>query len=910
MQYLFNKKTFLGFVGILLVISLLAYPGGTNKVVAEGGNNSYIPVVNQAKAKVASADTVYFGQNATWKYYDKGKVPGSGWNLPGFNDGSWAAKSAPLGYGNSIIRTTVSYGSSSSNKYPTTYFRKTFSFSNASSVSALYADLLLDDGAVVFLNGKEVARLNMPSGSVGYSTYSSGCASSGTKPLTVQLNKSALVSGNNTLAVEVHQCSANSSDLIFSLSLHGSTGASAPAPTATKPPATPTSVPTAVPTAIPTTKPTAQPPINVNAVDTVVFGTNATWKYFDKGSLPGSGWNLPGFNDGSWAGKSAPLGYGLSGLRMTVSYGSNASQKYPTTYFRKTFSLSNTSSISALLMDLQLNDGAVIYLNGKEVARPNMPTGSVGYTTLASGCVSSGTTPVTMQIDRSAMVEGNNTLAVEVHQCSANSPDLIFSLLLHELSGTSSPAPTATQPSTSPTNVPTANPTTAPTAKPTSAPTLPPTSGHSYYVTTNGSSSGDGSSAHPWSLAYALKLPGAVHPGDTIWVRGGTYKGAFTMQQHGSSSAWITVRAYPGERATLSNSTGPVLDIYDSYYTNLWGLEITSSYSTRSASRSESTYGIRVYQGAPSHDVKLINLVVHDVQSQGIGYWQALTNSEIYGSLFYFNGTTQLDHGIYLNNLSGTKALVNNFIFDNASHGVHAYTESSTHTLDNIYLEGNTLFNNGSIGYTTTKSQYGIYKRNILLGGTLVAHNPTITNNYTYYPGSSGASMNLGYSAGSSNGKVTNNYFAGGEFDLGGSQSGLAMAGNTVFAPGGLTGFSTSSYSNNSWTSSKPSGTKIFVRPNRYEPNRANLTIYNWAKQSTVSVSASSLGGISLKSGDHYELHNAQNFYSDVVSGTYNGSAITVPMTGHSVAQPVGLSFKPASTFPEFGAFVLIVSSN
>jgi len=134
------------------------------------------------------------------------------------------------------------------------------------------------------------------------------------------------------------------------------------------------------------------------------------------------------------------------------------------------------------------------------------------------------------------------------------------------------------------------------------------------------------------------------------------------------------------------------------------------------------------------------------------------------------------------------------------------------------------------------------------------------------------------------------------------------MTGNTVFAPGGFIGFSTSSYSNNTWTKSKPSGLKIFVRPNSYEPNRAHVTIYNWGKQSSVSISAENLGGISLKAGDRYELRNVQNYFSDIVTGVYNGTSISVPMTGHSVAQPVGLSFKPDSTFPEFGAFVLIVT--
>jgi hypothetical protein len=155
-----------------------------------------------------------------------------------------------------------------------------------------------------------------------------------------------------------------------------------------------------------------------------------------------------------------------------------------------------------------------------------------------------------------------------------------------------------------------------------------------------------------------------------------------------------------------NTASKPVLEIKSTHYVNFWGLEITASYSTRSTSRSEETYGLRVNQGSStqSSNVKFINMVIHDVQAQGIGWWQNLTDGEIYGSLFYFNGTTQLDHGVYFHNVSGTKRLVDNIINDNASHGLHGYAETAEKGLNNLYMEGNTFFNNGTVGYTTTKA--------------------------------------------------------------------------------------------------------------------------------------------------------------------------------------------------------------
>jgi hypothetical protein len=295
------------------------------------------------------------------------------------------------------------------------------------------------------------------------------------------------------------------------------------------------------------------------------------------------------------------------------------------------------------------------------------------------------------------------------------------------------------------------------------------------------------------------------------------------------------------------------------------------------------------------------------VQAQGIGWWQAMADSEIYGSLFYFNGTTELDHGVYVNNKDGTKWFIDNIVNDNASHGYHGYIGSTTKSGDNMSLEGNTFFNNGSVGYNTSAGRYGVYKRNILIGGVVIARNTYVSKNYSYYPGDTGSSLNLGYNTGFSGATVTNNYFMGGQFVLGGTISGLVMTGNSVYAPGGFSGFTTSSYSNNSWMGSKPSGVRFFVRANKYEGNRANITIFNWARQNSVNIPASSLNGVYLSAGDRYELHNAQNFYGDVITGVYDGSSINVPMTGRSVAQPTGLSFKPPSSFPEFGTFVLIV---
>jgi len=67
----------------------------------------------------------------------------------------------------------------------------------------------------------------------------------------------------------------------------------------------------------------------------VKFG--AYWKYLDNGSDQGTAWQAPAFNDASWAGGPAQLGYGDGSERTVVGYGPSAAHKYITTYFRRAF---------------------------------------------------------------------------------------------------------------------------------------------------------------------------------------------------------------------------------------------------------------------------------------------------------------------------------------------------------------------------------------------------------------------------------------------------------------------------------------------------------------------------------------------------------------------------------------------
>ncbi len=158
---------------------------------------------------------------AIWNYKDDGSDQGADWRKPTFDDSAWRSGRAKLGYGDPGEGTTVSYGFSGGNKYITTYFRHHFFVDNPDAYHGLTMQLLVDDGCVIFLNGMEVARRNMPEGDANFKTLALTAVGGAdeTTFFTYNASSAALVSGDNVLAVEVHQDAPDSSDIGFDLGL-------------------------------------------------------------------------------------------------------------------------------------------------------------------------------------------------------------------------------------------------------------------------------------------------------------------------------------------------------------------------------------------------------------------------------------------------------------------------------------------------------------------------------------------------------------------------------------------------------------------------------------------------------------------------------------------------------------------
>src|SRR5436189_3817 len=89
---------------------------------------------------------------------------------------------------------------------------------------------------------------------------------------------------------------------------------------------------------------TAAASISLRGQSSALVPAGSVWRYLDNGSDQGAAWRLPGFNDAGWASGLAQLGYGDGDEATVVGYGGNASAKYITTYFRRTFSVTNPAN--------------------------------------------------------------------------------------------------------------------------------------------------------------------------------------------------------------------------------------------------------------------------------------------------------------------------------------------------------------------------------------------------------------------------------------------------------------------------------------------------------------------------------------------------------------------------------------
>jgi len=110
-----------------------------------------------------------------------------------------------------------------------------------------------------------------------------------------------------------------------------------------------------------------------------LFTLGSEWQYFDDGAAP-NGWKEPDFDDSSWATGRGQFGYGDGDEETVIGFGGDPNNRNITSYFRKRFTVSLTDALEGFI-GVQRDDGAVVYLNGREIFRTNMPGGTINDNT-------------------------------------------------------------------------------------------------------------------------------------------------------------------------------------------------------------------------------------------------------------------------------------------------------------------------------------------------------------------------------------------------------------------------------------------------------------------------------------------------------------------------------------------------
>ena len=449
---------------------------------------------------------------------------------------------------------------------------------------------------------------------------------------------------------------------------------------------------------------------------------------------------------------------------------------------------------------------------------------------------------------------------------------------------------------------------------------------HSYYVGAAGSRGGKGTAAAPWDLASALGSEHPeVRPGDTIWVRGGTYAGDFRSTLTGTARDPIVVRQAPGERAIIDGR----LNAYGAYAI-YWGFEVTQSRHSAGSQRGIDVRG---------RGLRFVNLTVHDAAGSGIGFWMEAVDAEIYGCIIYNNGSaSSLDHGIYAINRTGRKAIVDNVVFDNFAYGIHVYGGAGQ-ALAHVDIVGNVSFGNGSI------SERDRAKSNLIVGGSgIQATDILVADNVFYYgPGVRTPNVRLGYDRDIENGdaRMLGNVVIGGSpvVDLTRwkdiriernlfSGEGVLVAletrpslrfewrGNTALAEvpepwtlGGvrmtLPRWAEALGIGDASPGSVPrlGSPNIIIRRNRYDTRRAMIVVINPGGAPIVSADLAAV----LHRGQRFELRNVHTpLGAPLMSGRYSGAAVDLPMRASAPSAVPGWGrIAPLPTAPYFDVLLL-----
>jgi hypothetical protein len=165
------------------------------------------------------------------------------------------------------------------------------------------------------------------------------------------------------------------------------------------------------------------------AQSATVLADGATWSYYFDNTAPvATDWKGDSFDASGWRSGPAPLGWGSGPIATNIDVAAGSTRAL-TSYYRRTFDVADVGAFTRYRLTTRADDGVVVYVNGTEVARVNLPTGTVGpntYATAAPTTTSATNNPVSIDIPLSALRNGSNVITAEVHSNYRSTPTTSF----------------------------------------------------------------------------------------------------------------------------------------------------------------------------------------------------------------------------------------------------------------------------------------------------------------------------------------------------------------------------------------------------------------------------------------------------------------------------------------------------
>lgn len=366
-----------------------------------GNRSASTAVVRVGGAQPAA--TVLVPAGSTWSYsFDAANPVDTDWKSSSFDASPWKTGAAPLGFGAGPIATNIDVPAGQT-RAVASYFRKKFTIAPGSTFGQVTLTTRADDGVAVYVNGTEVGRANVGDGAITATTYAASAprtakATAEEKTFTVPM--SALRIGENTVAVEVHSMYRSTPDSSMDVAISATPGSNAPAPPSTTTPLVP---------------------------------AGSTWSYYSNSATPApADWKTSATATSTWRTGAAAIGWGAGPLRTSIDPPAGTARSLAS-YFRRSFTVQGAAMLKSATVTTRADDGVAVYVNGTEIGRSNLPDGPLTASTYALTAPSTPAAlakPVTWEIPLSLLVDGENSIAVEVHSNYRATPSSSMDLSL------------------------------------------------------------------------------------------------------------------------------------------------------------------------------------------------------------------------------------------------------------------------------------------------------------------------------------------------------------------------------------------------------------------------------------------------------------------------------------------------